>query len=331
MAFSSGQFVTLSHTFTIDNFSQKKDVITSDTFAGPDEGVIWYLKVVPDNGKGYLSVFVCLHEQSEVSEIFASGCLAVLARCCNRPNCVWRAWQSHKMSFSKKRFGRSHIRTWGFSQFIQRAQLLLPHKHCVVNDRLIVACELDVASKYVPSMGNDLRPLDSLVELFETGDFGDCVISFGDHKRQIKVFKAILIACSPVFASMFDSNWKEGQLNKIYIRGVRYEVMRELIRYIYFGKVAGLKTIGKELLMAADMYELPNLKDVCVDSLLDSMKKEHVCEYVVIADRLHIDSLKIAAFKMFKAYASDIKQLPGWKDLLTQHPDLSVELIASLV
>lgn len=169
------------------------------------------------------------------------------------------------------------------------------------------------------------------MDLFEAGDHGDCVLSFGDHKHQLRVYKDILVACSPVFASMFAHNWKEGQMNKIYVRGVRYEVMKELIRYIYFGKVAGLKVIAKELLMAADMYQLPGLKEVCVNVLLDTMKKEHVCEYVVIADRLHIDSLKSAAFKFFKAYASDIKRLPGWKDLLTQHPDLSAELISSLV
>lgn len=72
--------------------------------------------------------------------------------------------------------------------------------------------------------------------------------------RQFKAHKAILAARSPVFAAMFEHGMAESRANRVNITDVEPDILGEVLRFIYTGRVVGLDNpvMAQELLAAAD-------------------------------------------------------------------------------
>ena len=94
---------------------------------------------------------------------------------------------------------------------------------------------------------NDLVKISSdYQELFQSGKWSDVTLVVGD--TELKAHKLILSARSPVFAALF----VEMQESKVTITDVSADVLQEVLRYIYTGKVEALKDNADKLLAAAD-------------------------------------------------------------------------------
>ena len=76
----------------------------------------------------------------------------------------------------------------------------------------------------------------------------------------IKAHKAILVSRSSVFKAMFTNPCKESQTGIVTINNMEPEVLKDLINFIYSGKVKKLKENVADLLIAADMYMMESLK-----------------------------------------------------------------------
>ncbi|XP_037817214.1 protein roadkill-like [Lucilia sericata] len=98
--------------------------------------------------------------------------------------------------------------------------------------------------------------------LFLNPKFADVTIKVKDG-HEFKAHKAILSARSEVFAALFDHKMKENDENCVAITDVDSAVCEEMLRFIYSGKVKNLSTTLEQLLIAADKYQLPDLKSEC--------------------------------------------------------------------
>lgn len=104
-----------------------------------------------------------------------------------------------------------------------------------------------------------------------------------------KVFMAhkfILAARSPVFFAMLTSDMKEASEGSTAVPDFNSNIIEELLRFIYSGKVKNLDDIARELIYAADMYQLEQLKSKCIARIVTNVKEENVVESLIISDQI---------------------------------------------
>lgn len=108
----------------------------------------------------------------------------------------------------------------------------------------------------------------------------------------MKAHKAILIARSQVFLKMLTTDMKEAASSSVDVPDFNSIMMRELLRFMYCGEVEKLEEIAKDLIFAAEKYQIPQLKEKCIDQLVSKLAKENVLDALIIADRVS-DSEKL--------------------------------------
>lgn len=141
--------------------------------------------------------------------------------------------------------------------------------------------------------------------------------------------KAILSSRSPVFSAMFEHPMKESEENCVEIKDMNKKVAIELLHFIYTGKVPNLRTVAKDLLAAADRYQLPQLVEICEEHLMSNLTTESAPEVLVMAHLHKANRLKGIVIEYIISNRKEIMKLDGWK-LITQHPDLLEDLFKEL-
>jgi speckle-type POZ protein len=121
--------------------------------------------------------------------------------------------------------------------------------------------------------------------MFENEENCDLKIQANDGVT-LSVHKLILIARSPVFLKMLTSNMKEAATNTVEVDDLDSTTMRELLRFIYCGEVQDLKENVKDLIYAAEKYEVNQLKEICIEELAANVSEENVIETLIIADQV---------------------------------------------
>ena len=91
---------------------------------------------------------------------------------------------------------------------------------------------------------------ENMNSLLESGQFSDMALQIGETK--IPVHRAMLAARSPVFAAMFGHDLEENKQGYVVITDLDSDVLKEMLKFIYTGKVTQLETMADTLLAAAD-------------------------------------------------------------------------------
>lgn len=112
----------------------------------------------------------------------------------------------------------------------------------------------------------------------------------------IQAHKCVL-ARSPVFCAMFQNETLEKQKSEVHVKDIEHSVMKEVIRFMYTDKVDMLDPIAGELLIAADYYDLPELKGICLKSLESNVNLNNFVYSLQISEKFEIKTLKDAVLK----------------------------------
>ena len=173
---------------------------------------------------------------------------------------------SYKLSIldkEKKQFIHKTVRDhtfcdkdWGFDRFVEIQKLKLKEETVLPNGTLTIFFESDgvQVKPKDPTMclGDDLN------KLLRNDEYTDVEIKCED--AILKCHKAILVARAPYFRAMFNSPLKESQTGKVQIDGMEPDVLKDMILFIYSGKVKTMRKNAVELFKAADMYMIDSLK-----------------------------------------------------------------------
>ena len=117
-----------------------------------------------------------------------------------------------------------------------------------------------------------------------------------DAETLLPAHRAILAARSPVFASYFAYPTREAQDGRITITDMSVEVAEILLRFLYSGSLQIAEPlIIESLLIAADKYQVIELKNLCENILLENMSLSNACDLLLLAD-MYSERLKKAAF-----------------------------------
>jgi len=141
--------------------------------------------------------------------------------------------------------------------------------------------------------------------------------------------KAILAARSQVFASMFDHNMIEQQSNVVEIGDMDPLVMRHFLHFLYTGEHGAALDVqlAKDLFIAADKYQVQQLKTFCEAFMSKNLTPENV-PYVMVLAHLHACAdLKQHSMEFFCTCAGRVMECPAWEEVASAHPALINEAL----
>jgi speckle-type POZ protein len=165
-----------------------------------------------------------------------------------------------------------------------------------------------------------------LEELFNDMSLSD--VNFTIVDREIPAHKVILSARSKYFAAMFKHPMREQSTNQIKIEDTEPEVFKELLRFIYTGRVsrATMESMAANLFIAADKYLLDELKIECENHLLHHLSPDYCVVLLLTGDLTNpAEPLKEAA-KFLRRFPNEVMATDGWKKMKQENPVLLCDI-----
>jgi hypothetical protein len=134
----------------------------------------------------------------------------------------------------------------------------------------------------------------------------------------------ILAARSPVFAAMFQHDMREKKTGKVVIEDINPIIFNDLLHYIYSGRIPSPlnEKTAQLMFMAADKYNIDDLKEYCVTFLLSQMQATNALDLLIWAHLNSIEKIKEASLNFVAANGKVIFQTSEWEKIITAHPDL---------
>merc|ERR1719154_1070198 len=233
--------------------------------------------------------------------------------------------------------------SWGRSPWVSRQSIsnntkLLPEGHltifCVLT--VIGGTEKPSGSQDVEvKSGTNVRGLEQVSEhfgkLFNNKELSDVEIECDGEI--FNCHQAILSTRSDVFWAMFQADMTESLTKKVDIEDIDSEVVRELLHFIYTGSVNEnvLKEKARELLAAADKYQLDVLKNICEDYLCSNIQINNAVENLVFGDLHQASKLRSRAMKVIAGNLVEVVKTEEYQNLVEHHPSLAAEIPMALV
>ena len=103
-----------------------------------------------------------------------------------------------------------------------------------------------------------------------------------------------------------------------------------LLTFIYTGKTPNLEEHAEDLLMAAEKYQLDQLKNVCAKKLCSNIEVKNCLNYLVIGDLYRAGNLKKASLQFIARNMGSVFKSYEWQENLKDHPSLMAEVINAI-
>lgn len=280
-----------SYTWTINNFkfcilnmvNKNLEQLMSPTFtltAGKGNNLVWCLFLMIDKEEpNILKVFLKL--LSSDNEIYANFKISII-------NDKEKETKTRNVDGHRFEPGTSKS-TLGWKNFTDKITVLDEKNGFLSDGKLIIFCQVSVLGDILVQPTTmqfkepDCHLSDDFGMIFENKKFSDVILSVADG-REFQVHKNILAARSPVFAAMFEHEMVECKENRVNINDVDYEVMHEVLKFIYTGKAENLDTAAAEMLAVADKYDLERLKFLCEKELCTNLSLENATKMLTLSD-----------------------------------------------
>ena len=153
----------------------------------------------------------------------------------------------------------------------------------------------------------------------------NCDVCFQVGDETIGAHMAVLSARSPVFAAMFQHDMREARTRQVGILDIDFPVFKQLLLYLYTGRAPELRLddeMAQQLLLAADKYDIQDLKDECQSLLHSRITTENAVETLIWAHYHSISRLAEAALNFVAQHDQEDVQ-SNLEELSKNCPELS--------
>ena len=179
----------------------------------------------------------------------------------------------------------------------------------------------------IPSISLLSSDLSSTLSSAENG-LNDVTLYFGEEEKPFSANKFVLSARSPVFRTMFQSDFKEAKSCEVKIPDISPTVGEKMIEYMYTDRApSNISVIATELWQAADKYDLPGLKALCENELARKLDIQNAADTLVFAGEHSGDGeLKDHVLKFItqsKETCSHVMRSEEWKKVKNSVPELA--------
>ncbi|KAI9563145.1 hypothetical protein GHT06_010603 [Daphnia sinensis] len=179
--------------------------------------------------------------------------------------------------------------------------------------------------KFYQSVG-EINAQRQFANLFRNQLNCDVTFSFDEIEEDESIggHAIILSARSSVFAALFQRGMQETNTRKVCIKDIKPDIFKQLLHYIYSGQTSTKlsEETAQPLFVAANMYDIEDLKDECVQFLLTCIKLKNAINLMAWAHVHSVDSIKEAALDFVESHGKEICQQDDWERLIKNHPNL---------
>ena len=335
---SSGNYCWIIENF-MERREQNQEEFTSEKFAisGPDDKLTWW----------YLGVY-------PRGEAEASGSVSIFLHSLNNFTVETGVVQISLLDKTNRRLKKNLLEECIFygigdntcppaaahgAKIIRRSELAKNSNSELLPDgNLVIFCEITVlgneqtesGSKY-SFIGKQVDPTQDLLQNLSE-DF-ERAFSDRDPTPDIRVncggdifncHEFVLSVRSPVFKAMFCSNMSESKTKTISIDDISPAAIKKMLQYIYSGKVALDEQAEqtRELLVAANKYELTNLKKVCENKLSEELELKNSIENLIFGEMYGATELMKNAMQLIVSNITSILVTEEWESFTKNHPSL---------
>jgi len=169
---------------------------------------------------------------------------------------------------------------------------------------------------------------DANVDPEEVPELTDIILRVGNSK--IYCSKFVLSLTSNFFKRMFSSDMKESRCYEIELNGVNLKTMKSVISFMYKDEIEDDK-IDVDLLAAADMYQVMNLKNICSQRLSKCLNASNVIEIWHAAYLYNDESLALNSILFMTKNWEALVEQDDIRELGKRDPDLLFTISSLLV
>ncbi|XP_044021012.1 speckle-type POZ protein-like [Aphidius gifuensis] len=197
------------------------------------------------------------------------------------------------------------------------------------NDVLTISIKVVRVLKSLPTKINH-PSISGLSSYLENERFSDIILEVDG--KEFKAHKMILSLKSPVFSAMFDyESMKESRDNRVVIKDIDADVVKQMLEYIYTGKTPSkINDCVHDLIGAAVKYQINDLKDICENHLMENITVANAVDTLIVADRYDTKELKTEVVEFIKQNVSIIDSAV-FKDLESKNANLAIEVFRKLI
>ncbi|XP_016841664.1 protein roadkill [Nasonia vitripennis] len=290
----------------------------------------WRMELYPFNyhyaDRDYLSLYILSENDFAVAASYELSVLDEYSSTLNK-----RVTNNQKFSKINE--------SWGFHKYIAREDVSKVLEK-LADDTLTILLEL--SSVYVPDRrakipGNYTissavqRKILLNYERLLTDELYCDVTLISAEGKELHAHKAVLSAGSEYFASMFKHDMIEKQENLVTIEDMDHDTIKELLRFIYAGKVENLEKLAKSLYLAADRCGIEELMNLCSDYFCRTLSLSNAVDYLSFGYLYNIELLKNTAKKYIVGNAKHFVDQPEFNSLNNQHTEIIFSLFQELV
>jgi len=156
---------------------------------------------------------------------------------------------------------------------------------------------------------------------------GDIVVEC--EGQEIRGHSQVFIARSNVFAKTLQTDMKERREGRIHIDRASLVDVKQLVDYMYSGKLDTSYVRLKELLVLADRFEVLQLVQLCSSKLSESLNKNNALELGIFGDTYNSKTLVEMCAHYIAANMKESLSQEDWMKL-KQSPNLMIEMIKNV-
>lgn len=145
-------------------------------------------------------------------------------------------------------------------------------------------------------------------------------------RATFKVQKGILTSRSEIFAAMFSHGFSEGETGNLHISDMTPQALREMLRFLYTDKMENANIHAKELLRAANKYNIPRMKLLAEEALCQNLSDDTVLLVAKFANVHNGGYAKDFAINCIVSNFGTLIRRPEWADFIKENPDLLHEI-----
>ncbi|XP_055355874.1 uncharacterized protein LOC129601164 [Paramacrobiotus metropolitanus] len=187
------------------------------------------------------------------------------------------------------------------SELVKITRLPCGKDHCSLKKSAFVFVDLTFHMDE-GSVGAAVNRAD-LKNLLDSHTLSDCTLVC--EGQEFPVHRAILAGQSPVFAAMFQNDMQEKATGICKINDIGVDALKIMIEFVYTRASVTTDDNLPELWMAADKYDMADLRAECLRLMLQAIKAETALGYFDFARQHNLKKLRAAAARLISLDAKE--------------------------
>lgn len=195
---------------------------------------------------------------------------------------------------SKKDTTKKYKGGYSKSKLLTREELYCEENHYIKEEKLHLIVLFKEEYSEIDDAGYLLLDVKNKIDEVQFGEVFNSITSEDVCRDEItfqtadgvklKALKQIISKRSTVLATMIETDMKEKSTGVAEIFDFSGKVMKEVLRFMYVGKVDSLGEIDTELYKAAKVYQVGGLADICLMSIKSRIDPSNVFKILEFAD-----------------------------------------------